>query len=419
MPRVNVKADVGDFKHERLQSLDAYRGLIMVSLAFAGFGLAKTASNHLVYQPDSEIWQHVHEQFSHAEWVGCSYWDLIQPSFMFMVGVSMAYSYSKRQELGHSYPRMFGHAFKRALLLIALSVFLMSKSRSQTDWSFMNVLAQIGLAYPFLFLLWRRSVVTQSIAAAVILLGTSAAYEFYPDAGIDIQAGAPEVGVTAEWSQKHLDDIRPPWHKNANIGLAVDLDLLNRFERPKPFVFNSGGYQTINFIPSLVTMLFGLMCGELLRTNRTAGHKLAALLVAGFFGLGVGYLLNISGACPLVKRLWTPSWALFSTGCCCLILGGLYLVVDVMKLRRWSFPLVVVGMNSIAIYCMSMSLKSWTAKQLQTHFGQDLFLLKTSWFDYSSQVDAAYSPTVQSVMVGLVFWLVCFYMYRNKLFIRL
>ena len=77
----------------RLQSLDVYRGLIMVTLAFNGFGLAATARNHLKSAPDSSFWQAVYHQFEHVEWIGCSFWDLIQPSFMFMVGVSMAYSY--------------------------------------------------------------------------------------------------------------------------------------------------------------------------------------------------------------------------------------------------------------------------------------------------------------------------------------
>src|SRR5687767_2028866 len=76
---------------ERLQSLDAYRGLIMVTLAFNGFGLRDTARNHLRAEPDSGFWEAVAFQFEHVEWLGCSFWDLIQPSFMFMVGISMAY----------------------------------------------------------------------------------------------------------------------------------------------------------------------------------------------------------------------------------------------------------------------------------------------------------------------------------------
>jgi predicted acyltransferase len=92
----------------RLVSLDVYRGLIMVLLAFRGFGLAGMATKHLKQEPDSRFWQGVHYMFEHVQWVGGGLWDMIQPSFMFMVGVSMAYSYLNRQREGHSWPRMFG-----------------------------------------------------------------------------------------------------------------------------------------------------------------------------------------------------------------------------------------------------------------------------------------------------------------------
>jgi predicted acyltransferase len=405
-------SDETDLQKQRLQSLDAYRGLIMISLAFSGFGLAKTAGNHLERNPDSGFWQAVQYQFSHAQWVGCSYWDLIQPSFMFMVGVSMAYSYSKRQQSGDSNRRMLGHAVTRSIVLILLSIFLMSKSNSATSWTFMNVLAQIGLGYTFLFLLWGRSVRTQAITAVAILAATWIAYEAYPRAGIDSADGSDDVGVTREWAEEHLEHVRAPWHKNANIGHAIDVWMLNKLPRPEAFEYSSGGYQTINFIPSIVTMLFGLMCGELLRTEWTAGRKLLMLIAAGAAGLALGQWMHASGACPLVKRIWTPSWTLFSTGWCCLILAALYAVIDMLGWRRWSFPLVVVGMNSIAIYCMSMSLKPWTARQLQIHFGKDVF----SFYGHG---DVAAAPTVQAVMVGLVFWLICYFLYRQKIFVRI
>jgi predicted acyltransferase len=415
----NTSDDRSDFQQQRLHSLDAYRGLIMISLSFVGFGLAKTAGNHLKENPDSAFWQGVQYQFSHAQWVGCAFWDLIQPSFMFMVGVSMAYSYAKRQRLGHSYQRMLGHAIWRSIVLILLSIFLMSQWRDSTSWTFMNVLAQMGLAYPFLFLLWGRRVRTQALAATLILLATWVAYELYPNAGIDLTTGAPEAGVTKEWAEEHLEGVRASWHKNANIGHAIDLVVLNCFPRPEPFEFSSGGYQTINFIPSLVTMLFGLMCGELLRSGQSSGRKLLFLTAAGVSGLALGQLMNVTGFCPIVKRIWTPSWALFSGGWCCLILAGLYAVIDVLRWRRWSYPLIVVGMNSIVMYYMSMSFKPWTARQLQTHLGKDIFKLKTYWIDASSLINPAYEPTVQAVMVGLMLWLVCFYLYRHKIFIRI
>ena len=86
----------------------------MISLAFHGFGIAQTAALKLAENPESGVWSFLKYQMSHVEWLGCSYWDLIQPSFMFMVGLSMAYSYVKRQREGHSYQRMLGHAFVRS-----------------------------------------------------------------------------------------------------------------------------------------------------------------------------------------------------------------------------------------------------------------------------------------------------------------
>ena len=142
-------------KATRLLSLDAYRGLIMVTLAFSGFGIARTAALQLKENPESWFWSIMKFQTSHAEWVGGGYWDMIQPAFMFMVGLSMAYSYVKRQREGQSYRRMLGHAVSRSLILIFLGIFLTSHG-PLTRWWMTNVLTQMGLGYTFLFLLWGR-----------------------------------------------------------------------------------------------------------------------------------------------------------------------------------------------------------------------------------------------------------------------
>jgi predicted acyltransferase len=418
---------------QRLVSLDVYRGLIMVTLAFNGFGLAATANQHLwtqhvVFVPaglgqaalpvwefkPNAFWNAVHYQFEHVEWAGCGYWDLIQPSFMFMVGVAMAFSYLKRQQQGQSWGGLFGHALWRSVVLIFLGIFLISNwatpaTQSATVWSLMNVLTQIGLGYPFLFLLWGRSLRTQAITAGAILLATWLLYVLYPHSGANLASDRPAPGVTQQWAKEHLTGISPAWHKNANIGQAIDLEVLNRLPRSKAFEYDRGGYQTLNFLPSLATMIFGLMCGELLRSSRSAKQKLQILALAGVGGLVVGQVLALTGVCPLVKRIWTPSWALFSTGWCCLILAAFYGVVDVLQYRRWAYPLVVVGVNSIAIYCMSQLLKPWAARTLQIHLGKDVFLL---W-------GRLWEPMVQAVLVGLMFWLACWWMYRQKIFVRI
>ncbi|TKJ36787.1 MAG: DUF5009 domain-containing protein [Planctomycetes bacterium B3_Pla] len=394
---------------ERLKSLDAYRGLIMITLAFGGFGLAATAGLQLKADPESAFWKVVQHQCVHAQWAGCRYWDMIQPSFMFMVGVSMAYSYAKRRRMGHSYVSMLSHAGWRSLVLIFLGVFLSSNGQQAINWTFANVLCQIGLGYCFLFLLWWRSFRTQAVAAAVLLIATWLLYVAYPGKGIDIEAGAPDVGVAADWAREHLQNVGRAWHKNANVGHAIDTWFLNLFPRAEAFEFNRGGYPTINFIPAIVTMLFGLMCGELLRSDRSGRRKIRILLIAGFCGLAAGQLLHLTGLCPVVKRIWTPAWALFSAGWCCLILATLYAIVDVLKCHRWTFPLTVVGVNSIAMYCMSHQLKPWVGRTLRMFMGRDVFQI----------MGEGCAPMVQSTMIGLALWLVCYWLYRRKMFIRI
>jgi len=412
-------------KSSRLYSLDAYRGLIMITLAFGGFGLAGTAKNHLAENPDSPLWEAVLYNFSHAQWTGCGYWDLIQPSFMFMVGVSMAYSYAKRSSLGHGWFRMFGHVVWRSIVLIMLGVFLSSNGKGMTNWSFMNVLSQIGLGYTFLFLFWKFPWKGQAVGAAFILTWTWVLYSFAPDTGIDLEKGDPEVKVTAEWAQKHLKDIAPAWHKNANVGTQIDLYALNEFPREEPFTAYSGGYQTLNFLPSLATMLFGLMCGELLRSSNSNKRKFWTLVIAGVVGLIIGQNLHLSGFIPMVKRIWTPSWAIFSAGWCCLILATLYGLVDILKWRWAFFPLVVVGMNSLVMYFMGQLLKPWTMGFLDTNFLWTKDLLKSDFLTSLYTPEAAdqfcelNAPFIQSTAVGIFFWLICWYLYRQKIFLRI
>src|SRR5437868_1210426 len=100
----------------RLVSLDAYRGFIMLAMASGGLGMAALSND--------PAWGSVAEQFEHRDWEGCTFWDLIQPAFIFIVGVSMVFSYAARQAQGQNWPRQVIHAVKRALLLFALGVFL-------------------------------------------------------------------------------------------------------------------------------------------------------------------------------------------------------------------------------------------------------------------------------------------------------
>jgi predicted acyltransferase len=149
----------------RLQSLDAFRGAIMLLMASSGLGIPQVAKHF----PDSAVWQFLGYQCDHTPWAGCTLWDLIQPAFMFMVGVALPWSVVNRQARGQKFGVLFGHALWRALLLVLLAVFLTSAWSRQTEWSFTNVLAQIGLGYPFLFLVAFTRPRTPWLVAFVLL----------------------------------------------------------------------------------------------------------------------------------------------------------------------------------------------------------------------------------------------------------
>ena len=386
----------------RLTSLDAYRGFIMLYMACHGFGLTRVVPA----SPDS-FWPAITWWFEHATWAGGSTWDLIQPAFMFMVGVAVPFSYAQRAAKGDSPGRQFSHALVRALVLILISVFLASGSGAgrTTKWEFTNVLAQIGLGYPFLLLVLNRRITVQAAVTAGILIGYWALFAAYPlpsptnnyaALGVtpaDLTGGAVYPGFFGHWS------------KNTHIAAAFDVWFLNLFPRATPFTFNAGGYATLNFIPSLATMILGLMCGELLRRPSTPQAKVKTLLIAALLLTTAGLLLGIT-ICPIIKRIWTPSWALCSGGLVIALLAAFYWLIDVRSHRQWSQFLVVVGMNSIAIYLMSQLLRPWMGDLLKTHLGPSLFT-------------GPYGSIPRECLTLLVFWLVCWGMHRRKIFLRI
>jgi predicted acyltransferase len=388
----------------RLVSLDAYRGLTMLAMASGGLGLHQVANNLREAGHDSPIWNVIGYQFEHVEWVGCALWDLIQPSFMFIVGVAMAYSCATRQAHGQHYGQMLRHAIVRAIILVLLGVFLRSDGRGQTYFTFEDVLSQIGLGYVLLFLLWNRPAWVQWTAAIGILVGYWLLFAVYPAPGPEDYAAA---GLAGDWPR--LEGLAAHWDKNTNAAAAFERWFLNLFPREKPFTNNGGGYLTLSFIPSLATMIFGLLTGEMLRGPRSGGRKLAILVGAAIAGLALGLLLQWTGICPIVKRIWTPSWALFSTGWVLLILAAFYAVVDLLGYRRWTFPLIVVGMNSITMYVMAELSKDWLYGTLRTHFG-------TRPFDF---LGPEYAPSLAQLWILLAMWLICYWLYRQRIFIRI
>ncbi len=159
----------------RLTSVDAYRGFVMFLMMAEVLRCCRVAAA----LPESGFWKFLCHHQSHAEWIGCSLHDLIQPSFSFLVGVALPFSIASRAACGQSRARMTWHAAWRALVLVLLGVFLRSIGKSQTNWTFEDTLSQIGMGYVFLFLLGFRPLRDQWIALGLILVGYWAAFALY------------------------------------------------------------------------------------------------------------------------------------------------------------------------------------------------------------------------------------------------
>ncbi|MBK5295612.1 MAG: DUF5009 domain-containing protein [Vicinamibacteria bacterium] len=342
---------------------------------------------------------------THVDWAGCSLHDLIQPGFSFLVGVALPYSVARRQAEGRTVGPLFGHALWRSVVLIALGIFLRSMHSRQTNFTFEDTLTQIGLGYPILFLLAFRSVRTQWTALGLVLTGYWLAWVLYPvpGPGLDYQA----VGVPADWTH-HYTGLAAHWNKNSNLGQAFDVWFLNVLPRESPFVANGGGYLTLSFIPTLATMILGLIAGGWLRGAAPA-IPLRRLIVAGVAGLALGGLLHVTGICPVVKRIWTPSWTLFSGGWCFLLLAAFCWVIETRGYRKWAFPLVVIGLNSIAAYLIAHMFEDFIATSFQIHVGQGIFAV----------FGASLAAFIRGVVVLSVYWLMLFWMYRRKIFLRI
>jgi heparan-alpha-glucosaminide N-acetyltransferase len=386
----------------RITSVDAFRGFVMLLMLAEAMRLW-TLRNAF---PASRVWAIVAFNTTHVPWRGCSLHDLIQPAFSLLVGVAMTFSLANRQLRGESFGRMLAHALWRSVALIALGIFLRSLERPHTYWTFEDTLTQIGLGYSLLFLLAFASLRVQIAVFVAILVGFWSAFALYPLPGPDFNYAS--VGVRAEWP--HLfTGFLAHFNKNSNVAWAFDVWFLNLFPREAPFRFNGGGWSTLSFVPTLATMLIGLWVGQWLKTSRPTMETLKGLIAGGIALAILGLALDWLHICPIVKRIWTSSYTLYSGGLVILLFAAFYAAIEWRGWTRWSFPLLVIGANSIAVYVMSWTLEHFVVSALVRHLGAAPFAI----------LGPPFEPVLRGLGVLLVFWAILFWMYRRKIFLRI
>jgi predicted acyltransferase len=345
---------------ERCVTLDAFRGFIMLMLCASGFGFGALSRD--------PRFAAIAAQFDHVAWEGAVFWDLIQPAFMFMVGAAMPFAMAKREMEGATFGANFRHAAARSFRLLLLSQILMCISAGRLNFQLINVLAQMAFTYLFCFLILQLRFRAQVVTAALILAGHSALF----------------LAFAQGFSQTD------------NIGAVIDRFLLGRNY--------SGYYVTINFATSIVTTLAGAWAAQLLISGRSVAPKMKVLAAcaAGCFAAG----LALAPVIPLVKRIWTASFTLYSTGWVLLMLIAFYWMIDVRGWRRAAFPMVAVGMNSIFIYSIHQVLQGWINRAVGVFTGKFEFI-------------GTLAPVAQATAVLAVMWYLCYWLYQRKIFFKL
>jgi predicted acyltransferase len=391
----------------RRTSIDVLRGMVMFLMLAEVLHWSKLLEvSDRFSEGVQRALEWIHFHTSHVAWGGCSLHDMIQPAFSFLVGTSLAFSFSKRTQQGQSWEWMFLHALARSFILVFLGIFLRSLGKPQTNFTFDDTLTQIGLGYGVLFLFAGQKQIWVVLGAVGFLALYWLVFAMYPlpRSGFDYAA----VGVPEAW-EHHRTGLAAHWNKNSNAAWAFDVWWMNLFPRQSRFLFSAGGYCTLSFIPTLGTMLLGLLAGNWLRDIERVGQRSLYFASTAAVCFAGAWALDFYGLCPIVKRIWTPSWVMLSGGICFLWLLVLSWICDDAGLTGWSFFFRVIGANSIVAYVMSWTTEAWTQQAIERHFG----------FAIRAWVPAEFQVFFNGCLVLLIFWLILWWLYRQKIFVRI
>ncbi|MFZ5939538.1 MAG: acyltransferase family protein [Bacteroidota bacterium] len=361
---------------ERVKSVDALRGFDMFWIMggdamFSG----------LDYIFNNRISAFLRTQMDHVEWTGFHFYDIIMPLFLFLVGVSLVYSFRKRLGSGAGHGSIWKHTIKRVLILWILGMAVQGNLFTYDIEQFQlysNTLQAIASGY---------------LIATILVLYLPVFYQIVATAGLmlaywAIAALIPVNGSTAG-----------AWEMSTNVPLLFDHMILGRFD---------DGLQYSWIISSLnfgATTMLGVFCGYLLQSKNSRLKKLRSLLILGAALIAVSLVWDLWQ--PIIKKIWTSSFVLFSGGICILMLALFYYVIDILEVRRGTRWLIVLGSNAIFGY-VAWHLFSWSF----------IGVARVFWAGFISYIPQ-WEASLSFLGGFLVIYLLMSYMYRNKTFIKI
>jgi len=359
---------------ERITSIDFFRGFTMFLL----IGESTRLYSHL-HDIDNGVVQFFATQLSHHQWNGLHFWDLIQPFFMFIVGVAIPFAVANRLKKGYTEKSILMHALRRSFLLLLFGWALYCIGPGKIVWRFQNVLAQLGVTYLLAFLIMKRSYSFQLIFSLALLLLTDLAYRFFP-----------------------VEGFNHPWEPYQNLGAWAN----NKIEG----VDKASIWASINAFPTAAHTIWGVLCGKLIMSDKTVSEKIQIMIIAGLAGLAIGYSLDLLNITPIIKKIATSSFVFASGGWAILALCFSYWLIDVKKkFAGGSKMFIIVGMNCIFVYLLFEVGGAGLIYKIFTPFTKALF----TWGG------AVTVGIMTSIAVWVSLWYICYWLYKNKIFIKI
>ncbi|MCB0646383.1 MAG: DUF5009 domain-containing protein [Saprospiraceae bacterium] len=366
-------ANTSEGVSKRLQSLDFFRGFTMFLLIAEFAGIF-----HHLRSPELEgsflYW--LGTQLDHVEWEGLHFWDNIQPFFMYIVGVAMPLSFARRGSSGQDDSQIKWHVYKRAFLLLFLGWALYCIDPGKIVFRFQNVLAQLAVTYLIAYWLMRSRFVVQVLASLTLLLITEILYRTFPIAGFD-HAFVPGQNFGA-------------WF---NILIAGEED--------------GGHWAMFNAIPTAAHTIWGVLTGQLLLGDKSEKEKLKWLLVSGVILLVIG--IGLSFYTPIIKRISTSSFVIVSGGISILVFALCYWVYDILNKKSLLWFFSIVGLNPLFIYLFAHVGGAELLHKIFTPFVGIFTYFMPEWLG--------------GILTGLVvlaaLWYLCYWLYKQKIFIRI
>jgi predicted acyltransferase len=373
-------------KSERLMSLDALRGFDMFWIV--GGGAIFEALAKFTHWP---VLNFIAEQLDHKYWEGFHFEDLIFPLFLFIAGVAIPFSINKRLQLGHTKKQIINHALTRLFILILFGILLANGGIQNFDFGnfrYTHVLVRIGIGWFFAIVIYLNTKIRgQLLWFAGLLLGYWAIMMLIPVPGYGAGVMTPEGNLVG-----YIDRLLLPG---------------KFFQWYFPGILDPEGI--LGHISGVAMGLMGVLAGQFLITenkNLTGLKKVLLLGAAGILFLGIGLVWNL--AFPIIKKIWTSSFVIYAGGWSLILLSIFYLIIDVWKLKKWSFFFIVIGSNAIFIYACQSGILDF--KRMSEFFFKGLI---------NCSSDQSLQLVIASCAYLLVSWLFLYFMYKRKIFLKI